>query len=395
LIFNSIFFRKLFLALPGFKKVLERVISVIREQLGKKRDDKLKLKGAFVIKCTGYAGFSQSSPLKPYDFERRELTDTDVHIEINYCGVCHSDIHTVRNEWGGAVYPLVPGHEIVGVVKKVGARVKRYQQGDIVGVGCMVNSCGQCDSCCKNLEQFCEKGCISTYNSKDKDGTITKGGYADSVIVDEKFVLNIPKNLNLKAAAPLLCAGITTYSPLRHWQVGSGRSVGIVGLGGLGHMAVKFARSFGAHVIVFTTSAHKKDDALKLGAHEVVLSTSAEELKKRLNSLDFILDTVSAPHDVNAYLALLKPEKTLCMVGGSPEPHSIRSSSLFNGRKNLSGSLIGGIAETQEMLDYCAAHDITCDIEMISMAEINNAYERVMKSDVKYRFVIDMSTLKP
>ena len=345
-----------------------------------------------MIQTKGYAGFDSTSELKPYSFERREVGESDVHIEIKYAGICHSDIHTVRNEWGGAVYPLVPGHEIVGVVQAVGNKVKKFKAGDIVGVGCMVNSCGTCSSCDHDLEQFCLKGCTLTYNSPE-NGSTTKGGYSDNIVVNEKFVLNVPSNLKLEEVAPLLCAGITTYSPLKHWKIGKDQKVGIIGLGGLGHMGVKFARTFGAHVVVFTTSPNKKDDALKMGAHEVVISKNADEMKQHLNSFDFILDTVSAPHNVAGYMSLLKLDGTLCMVGAAPEPHKIPSTSLIFGRKNLSGSLIGGIAETQEMLDFCGKHNITCDIELIPVEKINDAYERVLKSDVKYRFVIDMKTL--
>ena len=346
-----------------------------------------------MIDAIGYAGFDATSPLKVYEFSRREVGDYDVLIEIKYCGVCHSDIHTVRNEWGGAKYPLVPGHEIIGIVKKVGSQVTNYQVGSVVGVGCMVGSCGHCSNCTDNLEQFCHQGATYTYNSLEADGNITKGGYSTNIVVQEKFVLKIPENLDLAAAAPLLCAGITTYSPLKHWKIKAGDKVGVIGLGGLGHMAVKLARSFGATVVLFTTSIQKKADALKMGANEVVFSKEPSEMKKHLNSFDFIIDTVSAPHDVNAYMALLKNEKTLCMLGVSPKPHQIASSSLFWGRKNLSGSLIGGIAETQEMLDYCAKNNISCDIELIPIQAINEAYERVLKSDVKYRFVIDMQSL--
>ena len=346
-----------------------------------------------MIKAKGYASFDATSPLTFYEFDRREIGDSDVLIEIKYCGVCHSDIHTVRDEWGGAKYPLVPGHEIVGVVKKVGSTVQSYQEGSIVGVGCMVDSCGDCACCNDNLEQFCHQGATFTYNSQEANGSITKGGYSNQIVVNEKFVLKIPENLKLEAVAPLLCAGITTYSPLKHWNIVKNDKVGVIGLGGLGHMAVKLAKSFGAHVVVFTTSPQKIDDAIKLGAAEVVISKHPDEMKKHLDSFDFIIDTVSAPHDIDAYIALLKHEKTLCMLGISPKPHQIASFSLVNGRKNLSGSLIGGIAETQEMLDYCGKYNITCDIEMIPIQKINEAYERVLKSDVKYRFVIDMQSL--
>jgi len=346
-----------------------------------------------MIPSKSYAGFDATSDLKPHTFNRRDVGENDVHIQIKYCGICHSDIHTVRNEWGGAVYPLVPGHEIVGHVVKVGAKVKKFKAGDVVGVGCMVNSCGQCDSCKKDLEQFCQKGAIFTYNSPDQVEGRTKGGYSDHIVVDEKFVLKIPAHLNLAEAAPLLCAGITTYSPLKHWKIGKNDKVGIIGLGGLGHMGVKLARAMGAQVVVFTTSPHKKDDALKMGAHEVVISKNKEEMQKHLGSLNLIIDTVSAPHDVASYMALLKIDGTLCMVGVSPEPHQIPSTAMIYGRKNLGGSLIGGIAETQAMLDYCGEHNITCDIELIPIQKVNEAYTRVLKSDVKYRFVIDMGTI--
>lgn len=340
-----------------------------------------------------YAGYDAVSPLKPYSFDRREVGESDVQIDIQYCGVCHSDIHTVRNEWGGAKYPLVPGHEIVGTVKKVGNKVKKFKAGDVVGVGCMVGSCGDCESCTKNLEQFCQRG-IFTYNTTQDDGITTKGGYSDNIVVNEKFVLKVPTNLKLEEVAPLLCAGITTYSPMMHWKISKNQKVGVIGLGGLGHMSVKFAKALGAHVVVFTRSSSKVADAMKMGANEVVISTNQDEMKKHANSFHFIIDTVSAPHDVNSYLALLKLEGTLCMVGVSPDPHQVKSSSLIFGRRNLSGSLIGGIAETQEMLDFCGKNNISCDIEMIPIQKINEAYERILKSDVKYRFVIDMQSLK-
>ena len=281
----------------------------------------------------------------------------------------------------------------MGIVKEVGAKVTNFQKGALVGVGCMVNSCGHCSSCEAQQEQFCAKGATFTYNSVEVGGDTTKGGYSNNIVVNEKFVLKIPENLKLEAVAPLLCAGITTYSPLRHWNITQGDKVGVIGLGGLGHMAVKLARSFGAEVVVFTTSPQKKEDALAMGAHEVVLSKNANEMKKHLGSLDFILDTVSAPHDIAAYIALLKHEKTLCMLGVSPELHQIGSMAVIWGRKNLSGSLIGGIAETQEMLDYCGKNNITCEVEVIPIQKINEAYERVLKGDVKYRFVIDMESL--
>ncbi|MCD6038742.1 MAG: alcohol dehydrogenase [Gammaproteobacteria bacterium] len=346
-----------------------------------------------MIKSIGYAAFDALSPLKPYSFDRRALGATDVHIEIAFCGICHSDLHTVRNEWGGAKYPLIPGHEITGHVKAVGSKVKKFKVGDTVGVGCMVNSCGHCTCCKEDLQQFCARGFTATYNSTDAEGKTTQGGYSNHIVVEEKFVLTMPPHLKLENSAPLLCAGITTYSPLRHWKITKGHKVGIIGLGGLGHMGVKFACSFGAHVVVFTTSPHKKADALKLGAHEVVISKNADEMKIHLNTFDFMLDTVSAPHNVENYMSLLKHDGTLCMVGASPEPHQISSSVVIRGRKNLSGSLIGGLAETQEMLDYCGKHHITCDVELIPIQKINLAYERLLKSDVKYRFVIDISSL--
>lgn len=347
-----------------------------------------------MIKTKSYAGFSADTPLKFYEFNRRDLGDHDIHIKIQYCGICHSDIHTVRDEWAGAVYPLVPGHEIVGTVEQVGAMVTRYKPGATVGVGCMVNACGHCSPCKDHKEQRCEQGAIFTYNSLDHDGQTTKGGYSDNIVVHEKFVLSIPDNLNLAAAAPLLCAGITTYSPLKYWNIGKGDKVGIIGLGGLGHMAVKFASAMGANVVVLTTSPEKKTAALKMGAHEVIISSQLDELQQHHNSFDFLIDTVSATHDVNLYLDLLKPEKTLCMLGVAPEPLPISAASLIYKQKSLSGSLIGGVAETQEMLNYCGEHHIECDIEMIPIQKINEAYERIMRGDVQYRFVIDMQSLQ-
>lgn len=346
-----------------------------------------------MIKTNSYAGFDATSPLKPYAFERRDVGPSDVLITIQYCGICHSDIHTVRGEWPGTKFPMVPGHEIVGTVKQVGNDVKKFKVGDVVGVGCMVNSCGECDCCHDHLEQFCKKGATFTYNSVEADGNVTKGGYSDNIIVQEKFVLKVPTNLPLAEVAPLLCAGATTYSPLKHWKIGKGHMVGVVGLGGLGHMAVKLASSMGAHVVVFTTSAAKKDDALRLGASSVVVSKNPSEMQAYLGRLDFIIDTVSGTHDVMAYLGLLKHDGTLCMVGASPKPHQVASHALVFGRKSLSGSLISGIAETQEMLDYCGKHGITSDIEIIPIQKVNEAYERMLKGDVKYRFVIDMKSL--
>jgi len=346
------------------------------------------------MKTNAYAAQNATNPLAPFNFQRRDVGQHDVQIEILYCGVCHSDLHTVRNEWQNTTYPCVPGHEIVGRVVKVGAHVKKFKEGDTAGVGCMVDSCRTCANCEEDLEQFCDDT-TWTFNSADKHvGGMTFGGYSDSIVVDEAFVLQIPKNLNLAAAAPLLCAGITTYSPLRHNNVTKGQKVGVVGLGGLGHMGVKLAKAFGAHVVVFTTSLNKVEDALRLGADEVVNSKNADEMKKHLNSFHFILDTVSAQHDINAYLLLLKRDGNLTQVGVPAEPLSLNVGSLIYGRRSLSGSLIGGIKETQEMLDFCGKHNITSDIELIPIQNINQAYDRLVKSDVKYRFVIDMASLQ-
>ena len=342
-----------------------------------------------------YAAQSATTPLAPFSFERRDLGKHDVQIEILYCGVCHSDLHTVRGDWGPATYPCVPGHEIVGRVLKVGKDVNRFKEGDKVGVGCMVDSCLTCANCKDNLEQFCEKGATFTYNSPDKHtGGITYGGYSESIVVDKEFVLKIPKNLDLAASAPLLCAGITTYSPLRHHNVTKGQKVGVVGLGGLGHVGVKLAKAMGAHVVVFTTSANKVEDALRLGADEVVNSKNADEMQKHLNSFHFILDTVSAKHDINAYLLMLRRDGNLTQVGVPSEPLLLSVGNLIFGRRSMSGSLIGGIKETQEMLDFCGKHNVTADIELIPIQNINEAYDRLVKSDVKYRFVIDMASLK-
>jgi uncharacterized zinc-type alcohol dehydrogenase-like protein len=342
-----------------------------------------------------FAAQSATTPLAPYSFERRDPGPLDVQIEILFCGVCHSDIHTVRSEWGPANYPCVPGHEIVGRVTAVGKDVKKFKQGDLAGVGCMVDSCRECSSCKAGLEQFCLNGMTLTYNSPDKkSGGFTCGGYSTSIVVDEAFTLKISDKLDLAATAPLLCAGITTYSPLRHWKVGKGQKVGIVGLGGLGHMGLKFAAAMGAEVLLFTTSPGKTKDALRLGAKDVIISKNPDEMKKHATSFDFILDCVAAKHDINAYLEMLKPDGTVVQVGAPPEPLEVSAFNLIFGRKSLAGSLIGGIAETQEMLDFCAEHGIVSDIEMIPIQKINEAYNRVIKSDVKYRFVIDMQSLK-
>jgi uncharacterized zinc-type alcohol dehydrogenase-like protein len=345
---------------------------------------------------SAYAAHQATTPLVPFSVDRRDPGPTDVLIDILYCGVCHSDLHIARNEWRHTQYPCVPGHEIVGKVMRVGDRVTGHQVGDVVGVGCMVDSCGACPDCHAGLEQYCQDGLILTYNSPDKhSGKVTYGGYSSQVVVDQHFVLKIPGNLNLEAVAPLLCAGITTYSPLRHWKVGKGQTVGIVGLGGLGHMGVKFSHAMGAHTVVFTTSPGKAADATLLGADEVVVSTNAKEMRAHSNRFDFILNTVAAAHDLDAYVSLLKRDGTLCLVGVPEHPHpSPQVGNLIFRRRQIAGSLIGGIQETQEMLDFCGTHRIVSDVEIIPMQQINEAYERLLKGDVKYRFVIDMASLK-
>ena len=341
-----------------------------------------------------YSAASATSPLGAATIERRVPTPTDVQIEILYCGVCHSDLHFARNEWHFTQYPAVPGHEIVGKVTAVGTGVKKFKVGDTVGVGCLVDSCRTCPSCLSGLEQFCDSGMVGTYGGTEKYlGTPTLGGYSQSIVVTEEFVLRMPANLNLAAAAPLLCAGITTYSPLRRAKIGPGHKVGIVGLGGLGHMAVKFSKAFGARTVLFTTSSGKVADGKRLGAHEVVVSTNEAEMAAQAGSFDFILDAVSASHDINAYLNLLKRDGNLVLVGAPEKPLPVAAFALLMRRRSVSGSLIGGLPETQEMLDFCGEHNITSDIEMIRMDEINHAYERMLKSDVKYRFVIDMASL--
>jgi uncharacterized zinc-type alcohol dehydrogenase-like protein len=344
-----------------------------------------------------YSAASATSPLASTTIPRREPTEHDVRIEILFCGICHSDLHQVRNEWSGVMptnYPIVPGHEIVGRVTKVGSEVTKYKPGDLAAVGCLVDSDRTCPNCKAGLEQFCPN-MILTYNGPDKYlGGVTYGGYSNSIVVDEQFVLRVPSNLELAAAAPLLCAGITTYSPMRHWNVSKGQKVGVVGLGGLGHMAVKFAHAFGAHVVVFTTSPNKKDDALRLGADEVVISRNADEMKKHAYSFDFILDAVAADHDINAYISLLGRDGNITLVGAPEKPLAVAAFGLIFGRHSLSGSPIGGIAETQEMLDFCGKHNITSDVEVIPIQKVNEAYERLAKSDVKYRFSIDMASLK-
>ncbi len=347
-----------------------------------------------MTKTKSYAAHSATSPLAPFEFSRQAPEADEVQIEILYCGVCHSDLHTARNEWGGTIYPCVPGHEIVGRVTAVGDRVKGFKVGDLAGVGCMVDSCGRCASCHEGEEQYCENGFTLTYNSPYRDG-ITYGGYSQRIVVKESFALHIKHDeKDLAAVAPLLCAGITTYSPLRHWEAGPGKKVGVVGLGGLGHMAVKLANAMGAEVVLFTTSAGKVQDGKRLGAHDVCISKDPAQMAKHQNSLDLIINTVAAPHDLDQYLRLLKRDGTMTLVGAPASPHpSPTVFELIFKRRQIAGSLIGGIRETQEMLDFCAKHGIVSDIEMIPMDYINTAYERMLKSDVKYRFVIDLATL--
>ena len=333
--------------------------------------------------------------LEGIKIKRRTPTDRDVEIEILFCGVCHSDLHTARNEWHGTVYPCVPGHEIVGRIVDVGQKVTKFKIGDVGAVGCLVDSCRGCQYCKEGLEQYCEAGAIQTYNSPDPYlGKATYGGYSESIVVHEDFVLRVPENLDLAATAPLLCAGITTYSPLKHWRVGPGKKVGVVGLGGLGHMGVKLARAMGAEVIVFTTSPSKTDDAKRLGAHDVVLSTDKEQMARYSGKLHFILDAVSAQHDINSYLSLLRVDGSLTLVGAPEHPLPVAPFSLIPFRRSFAGSMIGGLPETQEMLDFCGKHNIVSDIEIISIQQINEAYDRLLKGDVKYRFVIDMASLR-
>ena len=350
-----------------------------------------------MYKAKAYSATSATSPLASATIQRRDPTDQDVQIEILFCGICHSDLHQVRNEWSGVmptVYPCVPGHEIVGRVTKVGSAVKNFKSGDLAAVGCMVDSDRTCKECQAGLEQFCRNFTL-TYNFPDKHlGGVTYGGYSDSIVVDQRFVLRVPANLNQAGVAPLLCAGITTYSPMRHWGVTKGKKVGVVGLGGLGHMGVKFAHALGAHVVVFTTSANKKDDALRLGADEVVISRNNDEMQKHAGSFDFILDCVSADHDVSAYINLLGRDGNMTLVGAPEKPFPVSAFNLIFGRRSLSGSPIGGIPETQEMLDFCGKHNITSDVEVIPIQKVNEAYERLLKADVKYRFSIDMASLK-
>lgn len=345
--------------------------------------------------CNGFAAQDAKSPLAPFSFERREPGPHDVQIDILYCGVCHSDLHQARNDWSNSMYPMVPGHEIVGRVVGVGAEVSKLKVGDLAGVGCMVDSCRQCDSCNADLEQYCQEGATLTYNSKERDnGQLTFGGYSDHIVVEERFVVKVPETLDLKAVAPLFCAGITTYSPLKHWKVGPGDKVGVIGLGGLGHMGVKFAKALGAQVVMITTSPGKGEDARRLGADEVLISRDADAMAKAKGSFNFLLNTIPVGHDMNPYLTLLKLDGTMVMVGVLTAIDPLMGFNLIAGRKSVAGSGIGGLAETQEMIDFCAAHNIVSDIEMIQMQDINEAYERLLKNDVKYRFVIDMASLK-
>jgi len=348
------------------------------------------------LNIRGFAAQSATTPLTPHSFERREPRADDVVIDILYCGVCHSDIHQARDEWGGSLYPMVPGHEIIGRVASVGAEVKGFKAGDLVGVGCMVDSCQHCEACNHGLEQYCVSGMVPTYNGVDrKDGLPTFGGYSERIVVNDKFVLRIDPRLNLKAAAPLLCAGITTWSPLKHWNIGPGSKVAVVGLGGLGHMGLKFAKALGAEVTLFTRSPSKEEEARRLGADHVVLSTDEAQMKAIARQFDFILDTVPTQHDLNPYLATLALNGTHCLVGlVEPMDPPVHSANIIFGRRSIAGSLIGGIAETQEMLDFCAEHGIASDVEMIRIQDINTAYERMLKSDVRYRFVIDLASLR-
>ena len=352
-----------------------------------------------MTQVSGYAAQSAKSPLAPFRIERRQLRSDDVEIDILYCGVCHSDLHTARDEWHGTTFPVVPGHEILGKVSKVGKNVKNHKEGDIVAVGCMVDSCAKCESCKENLEQYCEEGPTLTYNGKDRlDSSDTYGGYSTQIVVDQKFVLTVPKEFkesDYPGVAPLLCAGITTYSPLKHWKVGKGSVVGVVGLGGLGHMAIKIAHAMGAYVVLFTSSPGKVEDGKKLGADEVVVTKNSEEMEKQTSRVDLIIDTVAASHNLDPYLSLLKRDGTMCLVGAPAEPHPSPSVPLLIfKRRQVAGTLIGGIKETQEMLNFCAKNNILSDIELIPIQKINEAYERMLKNDVKYRFVIDINSLK-
>jgi uncharacterized zinc-type alcohol dehydrogenase-like protein len=346
-----------------------------------------------MLDTKGYAALEASAPLRPFSFQRRELTPTDVLIRIDYCGVCHSDLHQVRNEWKGSTYPMVPGHEIVGHVERVGSAVTKLAVGDFAGVGCMVGSCGTCAACKKGLEQYCEVRTIFSYNSRDNDGSTTQGGYSNQIVVDEAFALRVAKGQPLAAVAPLLCAGITMYSPLRHWGIGKGHKVAVLGLGGLGHMAVKLAAAFGAEVTLLSSSPSKKADAERLGAHDFIVTSEKGALDAVKNRFDFLLDTVSAPHDLAVYAGLLKTDGVMIIVGLPDQPAKLPASPLIGRRRSIAGSMIGGIAETQEMLDFCAEKGIVSDIETIAIQDIDKAYDRMLKGDVRYRFVIDLKSL--
>jgi uncharacterized zinc-type alcohol dehydrogenase-like protein len=347
-----------------------------------------------MISTNGYAAQNATTPLAPFAYEHRDPGPHDILIDIHFCGICHSDIHQARNEWGGSLYPMVPGHEIVGKVSRIGAAVTKFKLGDLAAVGCMVDSCRECNSCRAGEEQYCDRSAtVFTYNSKDKSGNLTFGGYGTHIVLDESFALSVPLNLDPAATAPLLCAGITTYSPLRHWGAGPGKKIGVIGLGGLGHMALKFSRAFGAHTVQFTTSSSKVEDAKRLGADEVVLTKESNWAAKHAGSFDFILDCVSAPHDMAPYFSLLKRDSTLCTVGIPESPIAIPAFAVAIGRKSFAGSAIGGIKETQEMLEFCGKHNIVSDIEMTSFQQIEQAWTRVVKGDVKYRFVLDLATL--
>jgi alcohol dehydrogenase (NADP+) len=341
----------------------------------------------------GYAAQTPETDLAPWEFERREVGPNDVQINIAYCGVCHSDLHQIKNDWFPGIFPMVPGHEIVGTITKVGTAVKKFTIGNLAGVGCLVDSCRTCENCKDDLEQYCTNGSVPTYNGRGKDGLPTYGGYSNNIVVHEDFALHISEKLSLAAVAPLLCAGITTYSPLRHWKVGKGHKLAVLGLGGLGHMAVKFGVAFGAEVTVLSTSASKEAAAKELGAHHFVVTTDAAQVAAVKGSFNFILDTVSAKHDMGMYMSLLKTNGVHICVGAPPEPHTISAFALIGGRKSVAGSGIGGIAETQEMLDFCAEHNIVSDIEIIDIKDITASYERMVKGDVRYRFVIDIATL--
>ncbi len=350
----------------------------------------------FMIQAHGYAVSSAASPLAPYAFTRRQPGPRDVHIEILFCGICHTDLHQCRNDWGHSIYPMVPGHEIIGRVVAVGTQVNKFKIGDIAGVGCMVDSCRQCAACLADLEQYCEQGTVWTYNARERDTQqVTYGGYSDQIVVEERFVVKVPSTLDIKAVAPLLCAGITTYSPLRHWKVGPGQKMGVIGLGGLGHMGVKFAKALGAHVVMITTSPEKAKDAMRLGAHEVLISRDSAAMARHARSFHFLLNTIPIGHDMNPYAGLLRLDGTMVLVGAlTALTPPLMGTSLIQGRHNIAGSAIGGMAETQEMLDFCARHHIVSDVEIIDIQSVNKAFERLLKNDVRYRFVIDMSSLR-